>query len=210
MKVGCFGDVAAYSLYPTKNLGAIGDAGILTVNDPQLAERLRLLREYGWRERQVSMLVGMNSRLDPIQAAILRVKLKRLQADTDRRRAIAARYNEALAGVHGIRLPMTRPGAAPVYNQYVVAADGWRDELQGRLAHEGIGTIVHYPVPVHLQPAYRDRVIIGGGALPMTEAAAASVLSLPVFPHLTDDQVDRVIEAVRAASKRRRSAGLCS
>jgi dTDP-4-amino-4,6-dideoxygalactose transaminase len=208
LKVGRFGRIAAYSLYPTKNLGAIGDGGILTVDDSELAEMLKMLREYGWHDRNVSVVAGMNSRLDPMQAAILRVKLRRLDADNARRTAIAARYDQGLAGLRGVRLPATRPGAAPVYHQYVVAAEGWRDELQIRLREEGVGTLVHYPVPVHLQPAYRGRVPLGVGALPVTEAAATSVLSLPMFPHLTDDQVDRVIDAVRRISKQATAAGL--
>jgi dTDP-4-amino-4,6-dideoxygalactose transaminase len=196
--VGRWGKAAAYSLYPTKNLGAIGDGGIITTDDDQTAEALRALREYGWRERYVSAIAGMNSRLDPLQAAILRVKLGNLPADTERRRAIAARYMSGLAGLNGLGLPKLRAGAAPVYHLYVVDAGARRDELQAKLKEKGIGTLVHYPVPVHLQPAYRGRIALGAGGLPQTERAAQSVLSLPLFPQLPDSDVDAVIAAVKA------------
>ena len=169
--VGRFGRIAAYSLYPTKNLGAIGDGGIVATDDPELTTALKELREYGWRERYVSAIAGMNSRLDPLQAAILRVKLS----------------------------PLTRPGAEPVYHQYVVEAPGRRDALQAALRERGVGTLVHYPVPVHLQPAYKGRVPLGAGGLPRTEAAALAVLSLPMFPQLADAQMEQVIAAIRDA-----------
>jgi len=196
--VGRWGKAAAYSLYPTKNLGAIGDGGIITTDDDQTAEALRALREYGWRERYVSAITGMNSRLDPLQAAILRVKLGNLPADTERRRAIAARYMSGLAGLNGLGLPKVRAGAAPVYHLYVVDAGARRDDLQTKLKENGIGTLVHYPVPVHLQPAYQGRVALGAGGLPQTERSAKSVLSLPLFPQLPDSDVDAVIAAVKA------------
>ena len=197
--VGRFGRIAAYSLYPTKNLGAIGDGGIVATDDPELTTALKELREYGWRERYVSAIAGMNSRLDPLQAAILRVKLSHLPADTERRRAIAAVYDKGLAGIEGLRLPLTRPGAEPVYHQYVVEAPGRRDALQTALRERGVGTLVHYPVPVHLQPAYKGRVPLGAGGLPRTEAAALAVLSLPMFPQLADAQMEQVIAAIRDA-----------
>ncbi|WP_300297788.1 DegT/DnrJ/EryC1/StrS aminotransferase family protein [Ferrovibrio sp.] len=195
--VGRWGKAAAYSLYPTKNLGAIGDGGIITTDDDTLAETLRALREYGWRERYISGIAGMNSRLDPLQAAILRVKLGNLQADTARRQAIAARYSAGLAGLDGLTLPAVRPGAAPVYHLYVVDAGARRDELQAKLKERGVGTLIHYPVPVHLQPAYKGRVALGPGGLPRTERAAKSVLSLPLYPQLSDADVDTVIATVR-------------
>lgn len=197
--VGRWGKAAAYSLYPTKNLGAIGDGGIITTDDDALADTLRAMREYGWRERYISGIAGMNSRLDPLQAAILRVKLGNLPADTARRQAIAARYNTGLAGLGGLGLPAVRPGAAPVYHLYVVDAGARRDELQAKLKERGVGTLIHYPVPVHLQPAYKDRVAMGPGGLPRTERAAQSVLSLPLYPQLGDAEVDAVIAAVRQA-----------
>ena len=199
--VGSFGKAAAYSLYPTKNLGAIGDGGIITTDDDTLADSLRALREYGWRERYVSAIAGMNSRLDPLQAAILRVKLTHLVQDTDRRRAIAARYDAGLTGLAGLKTPTPRPGARPAYHLYVIDAGSRRDELQARLKERGVGTLIHYPVPVHLQPAYKDRVPLGPGGLPKTERAAKSVLSLPLYPQLADAEVDTVIAAVKDAWK---------
>lgn len=199
--VGRFGKVAAYSLYPTKNLGAIGDGGIVTTDDDGIAETMRAVREYGWRERYVSAITGMNSRLDPLQAAILRVKLKALPKDTARRQAIAARYDAGLAGVTGLKLPKTRDGAKPVYHLYVVDAGAKRDALQAALKERGVGTLIHYPVPVHLQPAYQGRVPTGPGGLPNTEAAAKGVLSLPLYPQLSDADVDTVIAAVKDAWK---------
>ncbi|KZD12225.1 DegT/DnrJ/EryC1/StrS family aminotransferase [Oceanibaculum pacificum] len=196
--VGRFGRIAAYSLYPTKNLGAIGDAGVIATDDPVLVEALKALREYGWRERYISDIAGFNSRLDPLQAAILRAKLTRLAADTDRRRAIAARYDAGLAGVAGLELPATRPGAQPVYHQYVVATDR-RDALQAALKEAGVGTLIHYPVPVHLQRAYKDRVPLSPAGLARTERAAGRILSLPMFPQLTDAQADSVIQAIKAS-----------
>lgn len=196
--VGRWGRAAAYSLYPTKNLGAIGDGGIITTDDDGLADTMRALREYGWRERYVSAIPGMNSRLDPLQAAILRAKLGNLSQDTARRREIAARYDAGLAGLPGLQLPKVRAGAVPVYHLYVVDAGTRRDALQAGLKEKGVGTLVHYPVPVHLQPAYRDRIVTGAGGLPNTERAARSVLSLPLYPQLTDAEVEAVIVAVRA------------
>lgn len=199
--VGRFGKVAAYSLYPTKNLGAIGDGGIVTTDDDGIAETMRAVREYGWRERYVSAITGMNSRLDPLQAAILRVKLKALPQDTARRQAIAAKYDASLAGLPGLKLPKTRDGAKPVYHLYVVDAGAKRDALQAALKERGVGTLIHYPVPVHLQPAYQGRVPTGPGGLPNTEAAAKGVLSLPLYPQLSDADVDTVIAAVKDAWK---------
>ncbi len=198
--IGHWGALCAYSLYPTKNLGAIGDGGIITSNDAGLTQRLKELREYGWRERYVSAIAGMNSRLDPIQAAILRVKLTRLAQDTAQRQAIAKRYDAGLAGIADLALPASRVGAEQVYHQYVIdVGPERRDGLRAKLTEAGIGNLVHYPVPVHLQPAYQGRVMLGRGGLARTERAALSILSLPMFPQLSDAQADAVIAAVRAA-----------
>lgn len=197
--VGRWGRIAAYSLYPTKNLGAIGDGGIITTDDDGLARAMREIREYGWRERYVSAITGMNSRLDPIQAAILRVKLTRLAEDTARRQGIAARYSAGLAGLDGLTLPRIRATASPVWHQYVVDAGERRDALQARLKEAGVATLVHYPVPVHLQPAYAGRIALAPGGLPRTERAAKSVLSLPMYPQLEDAQIEAVIAAVTSA-----------
>jgi dTDP-4-amino-4,6-dideoxygalactose transaminase len=197
-RLGRFGDVAAYSLYPTKNLGALGDGGIVATDDPALAERIAALRQYGWRERYVSEVAGVNSRLDEIQAAVLRVKLQHLEAHNGRRRAIAARYDRALAD-SGLQLPARAAGCEHVFHQYVIRSSR-RTALQQRLRDAGIASNVHYPVPIHLQPAYRDRIATAAGGLPHTEAAAASVLSLPMYPQLADAQVDAVCDAVLRAA----------
>jgi dTDP-4-amino-4,6-dideoxygalactose transaminase len=192
-KTGTFGDIAAFSFYPTKNLGALGDGGAAATNDAELAEQVRLLREYGWRERYVSAIPGLNSRLDTLQAAILRVKLRYLDAENARRRDLAQRYTTRLAGT-GLRLPVARPGVTHVYHQYVIRSTR-RDALQAYLRSLGIGTLIHYPAPVHAQPAYAGRLPIGAG-LPETEAAAGEILSLPIFPELSAEQADKVAEAI--------------
>jgi dTDP-4-amino-4,6-dideoxygalactose transaminase len=194
-KVGLFGDVAAWSFYPTKNLGAFGDGGLVTTNDPAIAERVRLLREYGWRERYHSAAHGWNSRLDEVQAAILRVRLKHLDQDNARRREIARRYRAALPAE--IRGPSSAPGDAGVEHLFV-ARHPQRDALRETLHELGIGTAIHYPFPCHLQAAY---VGYGGGegSLPVTERACREVLSLPMYPELRDEEVERVIEAVQQA-----------
>jgi dTDP-4-amino-4,6-dideoxygalactose transaminase len=192
--VGSFGQIAAYSCYPTKNLGAIGDAGVITTNDEALARRMAALRQYGWYERFVSEEIGRNSRLDEMQAAILRVKLATLSADNARRGEIATAYDEGLETLP-IDLPRRRKLARHVFHQYVIGCDR-RDALKQHLLERGIGTGIHYPVPVHLQPAYKGRVATVGD-LPRTTAAAGRVLSLPMFPELSDAEVSRVIEVLR-------------
>jgi dTDP-4-amino-4,6-dideoxygalactose transaminase len=193
-KLGTLGDVAAYSLYPTKNLGALGDAGVLSTPDAALAERIGAIRQYGWRQRYVSDMAGVNSRLDEVQAAILRLRLPLLDAANERRRAIAAAYDSALA--HGpIAPPTRRTNARHVFHQYVVRSDR-RDAVQARLKEQGIATAIHYPVPVHLQPAYKGRVALGPAGCAETEAAAREILSLPMFPELTEEQVARVCAAL--------------
>jgi dTDP-4-amino-4,6-dideoxygalactose transaminase len=198
-KVGVFGDAAAFSFYPTKNLGALGDGGAVVTNDAEVAERVGLLREYGWRERYVSDQPGFNSRLDELQAAILRVKLKYLDVENARRREIARIYDDRLAST-SLRLPERPVGVESVYHQYVARCDE-RDGLREHLRERGVGTLVHYPVPVHLQPAYRNRVPVHRGALPATEQAARQVLSLPMHAQLSDAQVERVCEAISRWSR---------
>lgn len=189
-RVGSIGTLACFSFYPTKNLGAIGDGGAVVTTEPELAKRVRLLREYGWAERYVSSVEGWNSRLDEMQAAILRVKLRHLDADNERRRAIARRYDEAFRGT-GLRLP--QDDAGHVYHLYVIGTDR-RDALQVHLRDRGIGALVHYPVPIHKQPAY---AAMSTRALPNTERAAQTVLSLPMYPELTNEDQQTVIDAVR-------------
>jgi dTDP-4-amino-4,6-dideoxygalactose transaminase len=192
-KVGTWGDMAAFSFYPTKNLGALGDGGAVATNNPALAEEARLVREYGWRDRYISSIAGMNSRLDELHAAPLRVKLRYLDADNNRRQQIAAMYDERLAEL-GVRLPMVLPGSTHVYHQYVIRTPR-RDELRSHLRELGIGTLVHYPMPVHMQPAYRDRVPTPGG-MEETEQLIGEILSLPIYPELTDEQVGKVAEGI--------------
>lgn len=194
-RAGSRGDVAAFSFYPTKNLGALGDGGMVVTGDEALAERLRALREYGWRERYVSDIAGANSRLDEVQAAVLRVKLGRLDADNARRAALAAAYDRGLAGL-ALGLPARRAGASHVFHQYVVRSPA-RDALRDGLARRGIGTNIHYPLPVHLQPAYRGRLATGPSGLGESERAAREVLSLPLYPELDDGALAEVVAALR-------------
>jgi dTDP-4-amino-4,6-dideoxygalactose transaminase len=191
--VGSIGRLAAHSFYPTKNLGAAGDGGMVTTNDATLAERLRALRQYGWRRRYISDEVGMNSRLDPMQAAILGVKLPHLLRWNQARRALARQYRQALAGTDCI-LPEEFPASEHVYHLFVIRHPR-RDELMAYLREQEIGTLVHYPVPVHLQPAYRD-LGYKPGSLPVTERLAEEILSLPLYPELSPQAIERVARAV--------------
>lgn len=193
-KVGTFGDAAAFSFYPTKNLGAIGDGGAVVTNTPQVKETCKWLREYGWRERYISSFAGINSRLDEIQAAIIRVKLPRLEKDNSRRREIARRYSAALAGKSGVCVPAEISGTVHAMHLYVLEYPD-RETLRKVLSDEGIGTALHYPQPVHLQPAYAGR-IRGGDLLPETESLYRRILSLPMYPELSDEQVGRVCAAL--------------
>lgn len=192
--VGSMGDAAAFSFYPTKNLGALGDGGAVTTSDAAVAERLRGLRQYGWDDRRTSREPGVNSRLDEVQAAVLRVKLGYLAADNARRRELAAIYDAALAG-GAVRPPAVRPGVSHVYHQYVIQHPD-RDVLAARLADAGVGTAVHYPQAAHQMPGYAGRVALGPGGLPVTEALLPRILSLPVHPELTREQVERVAREV--------------
>jgi dTDP-4-amino-4,6-dideoxygalactose transaminase len=198
-RLGSLGEMAAFSFYPTKNLGAIGDGGAILLEDSRLYERLRAYRQYGWRTPQVSELPGLCSRLDELQAAILRARLPRLDQENARRRQIAARYNESFKGLP-LRLPLVRSDAQPVFHQYVVRASK-RDSMCQALERRGVNTGIHYPIPVHLQPAYRGRVALGPSGLPESERAAHEVLSLPMYPQLSDQQVERVCTAVNEASR---------
>jgi dTDP-4-amino-4,6-dideoxygalactose transaminase len=191
-KTGAWGSMAAFSFYPTKNLGAIGDGGMVVTNDPQLAEQVRLLREYGWRQRYISESSGLNSRLDELQAAILRVKLRYLDEDNNKRQSIAEIYNEALSRT-SLSLPVCLSGATHVYHQYVIRSRV-RDSLKDFLRKKGIGTLIHYPVPIHRQPAYQGRLRCNGSMV-ATETAVGEILSLPIYPELPHDQVFLIAEA---------------
>jgi hypothetical protein len=193
--LGTMGRAAAFSLYPTKNLAALGDGGVLATGDAALAQRIAAIRQYGWHERYISAEVGVNSRLDELQAAILRVRLPLLDAGNARRRTIAAAYDAALTG-GPIAAPARRAGVEHVFHQYVLrSAD--RTAIQARLKAQGVGTGIHYPMPVHLQPAYKDRVALGPAACGETARAAMEVFSLPMYPELSDAQVEQVCGALR-------------
>lgn len=195
-KVGSIGICGTFSFYPTKNLGAFGDAGAITTSDAALAERLRLLMQYGWRERYISDEAGYNSRLDEIQAAILDCKLNWLDEGNQRRQKIAGRYNEGLIGMSFER-PVERPGYRHVYHQYVIRC-AHRDELRKHLETRGIHTAILYPMPIHRQPGYCDRVKVGHGGLDVTKSISREILSLPIYPELNDADVDHVVDSVRS------------
>jgi dTDP-4-amino-4,6-dideoxygalactose transaminase len=192
-RVGTFGDAATFSFYPTKNLGALGDGGAVAVSDPALATRIAALRQYGWHKHYISDEVGVNSRLDEVQAAILRVKLLHLDQRNARRQAIASAYDQSLPAC--LSAPRQRDGASHVFHLYVLRT-AEREAMQVRLRGAGVATGVHYPVPVHLQPAYKGRLRLWDGCAE-TEKAAAEVMSLPLYPELTDDQVATVCAALR-------------
>jgi len=194
---GTWGDAAAFSFYPTKNLGALGDGGAVATNDPALAERVALLREYGWKNR-ISHCAGLNSRLDEVQSAVLRVKLKYLSVENARRREIAKLY-DILLSAGKFRLPKSKPGIDHVFHQYVIRTMQ-RDNLKNFLEKRGIATAIHYPVPVHLQPAYQSRLFMPKLGLPQTENAAREILSLPLHPQLSDEEVRQVAEAMQEFS----------
>lgn len=194
-RVGSWGDMGCFSFYPTKNLGAIGDGGMVITNDASLAERSRLLREYGWAERYVSHIAGWNSRLDELQAAFLRIKLRHLEEDNNRRVWLAERYREGLVETK-LDLPEVQPDTSHVFHLFVVRTTQ-REQLQTYLADHGIGTLVHYPVPIHLQPAYH-RNLVGSEHLFETERAAREVLSLPLYPELETDRLEFVINVLQS------------
>jgi len=198
-KIGAHGDAVAWSFYPGKNLGALGDGGAVTTNDAELAERLRVLRNYGSRVKYHNEVLGTNSRLDELQAALLRVKLRKLDADNQRRTQIATDYLSGLAGLQAqsLVLPMVAEGIESVWHLFVVRHPQ-RDRLAAKLAENGVGTMVHYPIPPHLQPAYAFAGI-EAGSLPLSEALHAQVLSLPIGPTQSDAQTRQVIQALRAA-----------
>lgn len=191
--VGAFGVISCYSFYPTKNLGAWGDAGAVTTDDPELDERLRRIRNLGQANRYHHVEHGLNCRLDEIHAALLRIKLPHLDESIARRRALAARYDERFAALPGLA-PAVRPGATHSYHLYVIRSPR-RDALQAHLNGLGIGTLIHYPIPVHRQLGYRDRVRVSG-SLEVTELLVGEILSLPLYPTMPAEHVDAVADAV--------------
>lgn len=192
---GSFGHANATSFYPTKNLGALGDAGAVTTSNSDLADRIRLLRNYGSAQKNLHELPGYNSRLDELQAAFLRVKLRHLANWTQQRRQLAAWYSKHLAAIADLRLPTVVDGAEPVWHLYVVHTPH-RDALRQHLATVGIETLVHYPIPPHLQPAYK-MLGIPAGTLPLAEELAATCLSLPFWPGMTEEMIVAVASAIR-------------
>jgi dTDP-4-amino-4,6-dideoxygalactose transaminase len=198
VKAGALGDAGCFSFFPSKNLGAFGDGGLVTTNDAKLGDRLLMLRVHGSRVRYIHEEVGMNGRLDALQAAVLSVKLKHLDRWTQGRRRNATRYErlfEKAKLTDHVTLPATEPGNYHVFNQFTIRAQR-RDALKAHLQEKGIGTEVYYPVPMHQQECYRD-LGHGKGAFPVSERAAAEVLSLPIYAELTDEQLVYVVETIR-------------
>lgn len=197
-RAGSIGKAAAFSFYPGKNLGACGEAGAVTTNDEELAQKIRVLRDHGQRKKYYHEVEGYNGRLDSIQAGILRVKLRHLPEWTEKRQAAATLYGELLAGTaadNRLLLPQTAPWAKSVYHLYVVRVQN-RDETIRQLTAAGIGTGIHYPIPLHLQDAYKDTLGYKEGDFPVTEKIAKEILSLPMFPQLTPQQQERVAQEV--------------
>ena len=193
-RVGSFGDMACFSFYPTKNLGALGDGGMVVTNNEKLAHQSRLLREYGWSERYISSYKGWNTRLDEVQAAILRVKLRHLDKDNARRACIAVCYSHHLEALNVV-VPTCREKATHVYHLYVIRSQR-RDELITFLRDKGIVATIHYPVPVHFQPAYRSR-LHDKGTLPETEQAAREILSIPMYPELQESDIKLIFNTIQ-------------
>lgn len=195
-KLGALGDVGAFSFFPSKNLGAFGDGGMLVTDDDALAERARMLRVHGARKKYHNELVGYNSRLDELQAAILRVKLPHVDEANEGRLRAAETYDRLLGGIPGLTIPKRAADRTHVYHQYTVRISNSRDRVQKLLEDAGIGTMVYYPVPMHRLPVYEH---LQAGGLPETERAAAEVLSLPIWPTIRQDQQERVASALAAA-----------
>ena len=195
-QAGALGDAAGWSFYPGKNLGAFGDAGAVTTNDDELAERIRTLRNYGSKVKYFNEVKGYNSRLDPLQAAFLRVKLKHLNGWNSRRKEIALQYLSSLSDLPELTLPHVPEWADPAWHVFVIR-HAQRDALQKYLGENGIGTLIHYPIPPHLSEAYQDAGY-GRGDFPLAENIAQTVLSIPIGPHLASHQTAQVISAIRA------------
>jgi len=195
-RIGTHGDIVCWSFYPGKNLGALGDGGAITTNRADLADKIQVLRNYGSRVKYVNEVQGVNSRLDPIQAAVLRVKLAHLDDWTERRRVLAAQYLAGLGDTNLI-LPHVPDWANPAWHLFVVRTTE-RETLQSRLTAAGIGTLIHYPIPPHMQAAYAD-MGIEPGALPLARQLAVEVISLPIGPHLSPDDVQAISDHVCGA-----------
>ena len=192
-RVGTFGQAAVFSCYPTKNLGGLGDGGLVATPDSQTSARIRRIRQYGWETRNLSREPGVNSRMDELQAAVLRVQLRYLDAPNARRRELARNYREALGDIP-IGLPETQVHSDHVFHLFVIQFDE-RDALMAHLGSEGIQTAIHYPTPVHMQPAYQGRLRIG--SMSTTNRLTTRILSLPLHPQLSDDDIGLVADAIR-------------
>ncbi len=201
---GSLAHAGAFSFFPTKNLGALGDAGAVTTNDAALAERLRVLRNYGSKQKYVNLEKGYNSRLDELQAALLRVKLPHLDAWNERRKALAAHYRAALGDMAGLGLPHVPQWADPAWHLFVITSDR-REALTKALDAAGIGWLIHYPIPPHLQAAYAE-LKQGKGSFPIAERLAETVLSLPLGPHMTANAIEQVAAAVARSDGRKAQA----
>ena len=191
--VGSIGDIGCFSFYPTKNLGALGDGGIVVTNNEKLAEKAKLLREYGWAERYVSHFAGWNTRLDEIQASVLRIKLKYLDEDNLKRMHLAEIYKKELIN-NNLILPKQREFSTHVYHLFVIRSSK-RNELVAYLKDKGVSALIHYPIPVHLQPAYRQ--LQRGNALRETEKSMKEILSLPIYPELSESKVHMIIGTIK-------------
>lgn len=194
-KVGTIGICGAFSFYPTKNLGAFGDAGAIITQNESIAEKIRLLQQYGWKQRYITEEIGYNSRLDELQAAILDVKLRYLDEWNSRRREIAELYDSGLEGLD-LELPIEQPDQHHVYHQYVIRAPE-RDKLKTYLQEHHIITSILYPQPVHNQPAYRDRALIGKGGMEISEKISQEILCLPIYPEVENSDIELVIETIK-------------
>jgi len=193
-RIGGLGDAAAFSFFPSKNLGAFGEAGLIATNDERIADSVRSLRAHGSRQRYVNTEIGYNARLDEIQAALLRVKLPHVERWNDERRRVAAEYTSSLRGLPGLTPPSVASGSTHVFHQYTLRIDGGRrDAVSRALGQAGIATQVYYPIPIHQLPVYADRKV----SLPITERAAAEVLSLPIYPELSSSDAREIARRVR-------------
>jgi dTDP-4-amino-4,6-dideoxygalactose transaminase len=204
-RVGSIGQVGCFSFFPTKNLGACGDGGAVTTSDPAIAARIRALREHGSRTRYYHDEIGLTSRLDAVQAAILQVKLRYLETWNEQRRAIAARYTELLRPIPGVIPPLPIPGGKPVWHQYTIrlsplpagtVGGEYRDRVRQSMQQQGVSSMIYYPLPLHLQKVY-EPLGYGPGSFPITEQLCHEVLSLPMFPELTPEQQERVVYALK-------------
>lgn len=209
-KIGSISHIGCFSFFPTKNLGAFGDGGAITTNDPQIAATVRILKEHGSRSRYYHEKIGVNSRLDALQAAILQVKLAHLETWNAQRSQVAARYQNLLAPLPGIVLPQSLPGGKSVWNQYTIRIlvpenrdktsqqNSWRDQVRTKMQQQGITSMVYYPIPLHLQPVYHN-LAYQPGSFPVAEQVCQEVLSLPMFPELTQEQQEQIVYAVKDA-----------